>query len=200
MSGSWRLSSERVREKHTHVQLKTVDERGRERFLAYVDPRRFGNMHFLHKDGLNEWMKRLGADVSSPQFDFDYVKGRLTRYPNKVIKPFLLEQNHFAGVGNYMASEICARAKVLPMRKAGSLNDEEIHALVSATKSVLTEAIQTNGTTFSGGYQDANGDAGEGVKNLVVFYQDTCRMCHKTEVIKITLAGRGTYYCPHCQH
>ncbi|WP_443135159.1 zinc finger domain-containing protein [Halobacteriovorax sp. GB3] len=35
--------------------------------------------------------------------------------------------------------------------------------------------------------------------NLVVFYQKTCGLCHKSEVKKITLAGRGTYYCPSCQ-
>lgn len=67
----------------------------------------------------------------------------------------------------------------------------------------LNQALDTGGTTFGGGYRDTTGDKGQGVKNLVVFYQDFCQRCRQndqqTAVIKITLAGRGTYYCPTCQ-
>ena len=40
---------------------------------------------------------------------------------------------------------------------------------------------------------------GEGVKNLVVFYQDLCGLCKKNKVIKESQKGRGTYFCPKCQ-
>jgi len=156
-------------------------------------------MHFLTFDQSKEWLTRLGADVSSSDFTANYIYKRCQRYPNKKIKAYLLEQNHFAGVGNYMASEICARAKVLPDRTAGSISKKEAKLLFESTKTLLNNTLESGGTTFSGGYQDAFGDAGEGVKNLVVFYQDTCRMCHKTKVIKTTLLGRGTYHCPRCQ-
>jgi formamidopyrimidine-DNA glycosylase len=199
MSGSWRISKTKIKEKHTHIQFKTCNSKGEIIYLGYIDPRRFGNMHFLTNDEANKWLTRLGEDVSTSKFTAEYILEKCKRYPNKKIKPYLLEQNHFAGVGNYMASEICARAKVLPDRVASTISKKEATQLIKATKVVLDDAIKTNGTTFSGGYQDAFGEKGAGVQNLVVFYQDTCKMCNKTKVKKITLAGRGTYYCPSCQ-
>lgn len=199
MSGSWRISPTKIKEKHTHVQIKTCNSKGEVVFFGYIDPRRFGNMHFLTNDEANKWLTRLGEDVSTKEFTAEYIYKKCQRYPNKKIKAYLLEQNHFAGVGNYMASEICARAKVLPERIAGSISKRDAKALLKATQTVLDDAIKTNGTTFSGGYQDAFGEKGAGVQNLVVFYQDTCKMCNKTKVKKIILAGRGTYYCPACQ-
>jgi formamidopyrimidine-DNA glycosylase len=56
------------------------------------------------------------------------------------------------------------------------------------------------GVAFGGGYQDAHGEKGQGVQSLVVFYQKKCQLCQNSDVIKITLGQRGTYYCPQCQH
>lgn len=199
MSGGWRVSSEKIKEKHTHVQIKGEKANGEIVFLGYVDPRRFGNLHHLKKESALKWLTRLGADVSKPEFTVDYIVDRCRRYPNKEIKPFLLEQNHFAGVGNYMASEMCAHAGILPSRKAGTLSVKECEKLKKATDLVLQGTVSSGGTTFSGGYKDTTGSQGEGVKNLVVFYQHICRLCERTKVIKTTLKGRGTYHCPRCQ-
>ena len=199
MSGSWRISKERIKEKHTHIQFKTTGPDGVVTYFGYIDPRRFGNMHFLTLEESEKWLTRLGADVSSPEFTSEYIFKRCQRYPNKKLKAFLLEQNHFAGVGNYMASEICARARILPDRLACKVSKKDAERLLESTKILLDNTLDSGGTTFSGGYQDAFGEKGEGVKNLVVFYQDVCRMCNKTKVIKTTLLGRGTYHCPHCQ-
>jgi len=59
--------------------------------------------------------------------------------------------------------------------------------------------LASGGTTFQGGYRDSSGEKGLGVQHLVVFYQKTCQLCRKSEVKKIILAQRGTYYCPKCQ-
>lgn len=198
MSGSWRISHFPITEKHTHVQFCGSNSEG-DLYLGYIDPRRFGKMHFVDIEGEAEWLKRLGPDVSTEEFNLDYLLELKKKKPTKVLKPFLLEQNFFSGVGNYMASEICARAFVRPTRRMKSLTRVDLENIIESTKKVLDDTISTGGTTFSGGYQDANGDKGEGVKNLVVFYQEECGMCKKTKVKKIILATRGTYYCPHCQ-
>jgi len=201
MSGGWRISKEKVVENHTHIQFCLSKPSGKKiaLYLAYVDPRRFGNFHYFNPQGAAKWLTRLGADVSSDDFSAEYIFEKCKRYPNKEIKPFLLEQNHFAGVGNYMASEICARAKVLPTRKGLHITKRDAKKLWEATQSVLEDTINTGGTTFSGGYKDTTGDAGEGVKHLVVFYQEICQMCGNTVVIKTIQKGRGTYHCPRCQ-
>jgi hypothetical protein len=80
---------------------------------------------------------------------------------------------------------------------------QEITKIKNSMDLVVSGAIETKGTTFSGGYRDANGFKGEGVKHLVVFYQAHCQMCLEkqrlSKVIKEILGGRGTYHCPVCQ-
>jgi formamidopyrimidine-DNA glycosylase len=199
MSGGWRVSPTKVLEKHTHFQIMSIKENGEKVFLAYVDPRRFGNLHFFKKPSADKWLTRLGADVSKDEFTPEYIFERCQKHPGKVIKAFLLEQNHFAGVGNYMASEICAHARILPDRLNKNITKKDALKLWEATALVLKGTVDSGGTTFSGGYKDTSGSQGEGVKSLVVFYQEVCRMCGRTKVLKTILKGRGTYHCPRCQ-
>lgn len=199
MSGSWRISPTKVKEKHTHFQMTCKNNKDEKIFLAYVDPRRFGNLYINTSEETKKHYKKLGIDIASEDFTSDYIWECIKRFPNKEIKPFLLEQKYFAGVGNYIASEICARAGIKPTKKNKSLKKKDALSLLEGTRSILEDTISNNGTTFSGGYSDANGEKGDGVKNLVVFYQTICGLCKKTPVIKITQATRGTYYCPTCQ-
>ncbi|MCF8059059.1 MAG: hypothetical protein K9K67_07170 [Bacteriovoracaceae bacterium] len=199
MSGGWRVSPKKISEKHTHIQLSCKKENGDKIYFGYVDPRRFGNIHFFKSIGAKKWLTRLGADVSKAEFTADYIYSRCQKHPGKAIKAFLLEQNHFAGVGNYMASEICAHAGILPDRLNKNISQKDAQKLLEATAIVLEGTVSSGGTTFSGGYKDTTGSQGEGVKNLVVFYQEVCRMCGRTKVLKTILKGRGTYHCPRCQ-
>lgn len=199
MSGSWRTSHSSLQDKHGHIEL--IDHsKSKNGFLTYVDPRRFGHFYALSDDHFYEKESTLGIDVSSPEFDENKIAEIFFKNPNKTIKPFLLDQKAFPGVGNYMASEICARAGILPTRLTGDITAEEIHKMKTAIEIVVSGAVKTSGTTFSGGYRDANGEKGLGVQHLVVFHQKTCQLCKQNPVTKITLGGRGTYYCSHCQN
>jgi formamidopyrimidine-DNA glycosylase len=199
MSGGWRISDKKIIEKHTHLQFKCESLTGKIHYLAFVDPRRFGHLFFFNRESAQKKWDELGVDISTPEFTYDYLKSVIKRFPEKQIKPFLLDQKFFAGVGNYIASEICARAGIRPTRRNKLIREKEIQKLLTATKIVIDGTLKTNGTTFSGGYTDASGEKGQGVGHLVVFYQETCQLCLKTPVTKIILAQRGTYYCPHCQ-
>lgn len=198
MTGSWRISSSPLKEKHNHIQIK--GSCGEETFyLSYIDPRRFGHLYLFGEEDAQKKLAELGADLKSPEFTFKYFKDALIKYPQRFIKVSLLDQSLFAGTGNYIANEICARAYVRPDRKIKSLKEAEIVALYHAVDVVVSGATESGGTTFQGGYADVNGDKGKGVQHLVVFYQKSCQMCGVTPVKKITLAQRGTYYCPMCQ-
>ena len=196
MSGAWIISNSKIMEKHIHIQMECMGKK--KIFLAYKDPRRFGKMHFVKKKQATLLLDRLGIDVTSTLFDGSYLFSLFKKYPNAMIKPFLMEQKHFSGIGNYMASEICARAKILPHRRLYSLNKQEAYKLKNACNSVLVKSIKRQGMSFSGGYRDTTNSLGEGLQDLVVFYQKNCGMCNGM-VIKTFLLGRGTYYCPHCQ-
>lgn len=198
MSGGWRISTEKILEKHTHLQFKCKNENGFI-YLAYVDPRRFGRMHFVTPLGAQNLFSKLGPDPTSSDFNAKYILTILKKYPQRQIKPYLLDQKYFAGIGNYMSSEICVRAGIRPTRRAGKITRKETEKLKEAVDTVVSDSISNNGLTFSGGYVDANGEKGEGVKNLIVFHQKICGFCKKPSVKKIILAQRGTYYCPTCQ-
>lgn len=198
MTGGWRISKEKVLEKHTHLQF-TGEHNGEKVFVAYVDPRRFGHMYLYNEEDAQKKLSELGVDLKSVDFSYVYFKKMLLKYPERLIKVTLLDQSLFAGTGNYIANEICARAKVLPQRKVKTLKETEIKKLYQAVFKVIEGATETGGTTFQGGYADTTGSKGGGVQHLVVFYQKICQMCKKTQVKKITLGQRGTYYCPRCQ-
>ena len=144
-------------------------------------------------------MSSYPMDISEPGFNAAHIKSIFEKYPNKVLKPFLLDQKNFSGVGNYIACEICARAKLLPTRIVSSLTKKDCSKIKAAIDLIIFGAVKTQGTTFGSGYRDAFGEKGEGVQHLVVFHQKICQICKKTKIIKIILGGRGTYYCPYCQ-
>ena len=198
MTGGWRISKKKVTEKHTHLQFSGIHNNEKV-YIAYVDPRRFGHMYLYNSEDANKKLNELGHDLKSPDFTYAYFKASLLKYPNRLIKVTLLDQKLFAGTGNYIANEICARAKVLPNRTVESLTESEIKRLFKHVFTVIDGATETGGTTFAGGYADTTGSKGNGVGHLVVFYQKTCQMCKKQEVVKTILAQRGTYHCPKCQ-
>jgi formamidopyrimidine-DNA glycosylase len=194
MTGTWLIGAEIKSGKHTHLTLK-----GKEYTLAYDDPRRFGHMYYYSAIEAEKKLNELGMDLADPEFDLAYLTQAIKRYPERALKVTLLDQKLFAGSGNYIANEICARAGIRPTRKCKAVKKDEFPKILKAIKKVLAPAIASGGTTFQGGYRDSTGEKGQGVQHLVVFYQKICQMCKKTPVKKIILAQRGTYYCPKCQ-
>lgn len=197
------MSHKPLNEKHGHIEF--IDTNKSEYgVLTYIDPRRFGHFYVLSEENFRQKEMNLPIDITSPEFDEAHIALTFFQNSSKILKPFLLDQKAFPGVGNYMASEICARSGILPTRLVGEVTYDEIAKIKKAMDLVVSGAIETKGTTFSGGYRDANGSKGEGVKHLVVFYQAHCQMCLEknrlTKVIKEILGGRGTYHCPVCQN
>lgn len=195
MTGNWRISNTSLSERHKHLEFICENNL----FISYIDPRRFGRLILFKSHGLVEFIKQFGPDLTSPEFSSTYIYETLKKYPMRNLKPFLLDQKFFPGIGNYMASEICALAKILPTRLAKNISSKDAERIKAAADSLIKRSIASQGVTFSGGYADAFGLKGDGLAELVVFYQKICGMCKKQEVTKIFMAGRGTYYCPQCQ-
>jgi formamidopyrimidine-DNA glycosylase len=216
MSGSWRVSKMTNLEtkgaqnlsspeiiKHTHLRIITeLKNLGSEENIIfdYIDPRRFGKFYFFTLNSFNQFKETKGRDLIGDPLSTQELKNIFQKHPNLSIKQLLLEQKYFPGIGNYLASEICAHSKILPQRPSHQFTDKKnLYAIINAIKLTLTSAIKSQGTTFQGAYMDTNGNKGEGVKNLIVFYQKVCGGCKVTATQKIYLGGRGTYYCPLCQ-
>ena len=83
-----------------------------------------------------------------------------------------------------------------PRTRGDRLSKKRILELIEVSSTILKEAIAQGGTTIHS--FDANGVHGLFQVTLSVHAQTTCSKC-KGPIKKITIAGRGTYYCPHCQ-
>jgi formamidopyrimidine-DNA glycosylase len=187
---------------HTHARLTLAS--GRE--IRFVDPRRFGRLEFRDLPG-NNGMGAPGVDASkfaAPGSEPLTIQpaefAALFRSRHLAIKAALLNQKLLSGVGNIYADESLYRAGIRPGRGAGRLTRIELERLRLALREVLQHAIRLGGSSVSD-YVDAEGMRGFFQLQHCV-YQRTgqpCLSC-KTPIKRITLAGRSTHYCPHCQH
>jgi formamidopyrimidine-DNA glycosylase len=187
---------------HTHARLTLAS--GRE--LRFVDPRRFGRLELRDLAG--------NKDMGEPAFDTSRFVApgaeplsvqpaefaALFRGRRLAIKAALLNQKLLSGVGNIYADESLFRASIRPRRSAGRLTRVELERLRLALSEVLLHAIRLGGSSVSD-YVDAEGVRGFFQLEHCVYQRtgEPCLIC-ETPIKRITIAGRSTHYCPHCQH
>jgi formamidopyrimidine-DNA glycosylase len=178
---------------HTHAVLTLADKRE----IRFVDPRRFGRLSVVALNGKNdEGYTGPGKEpttISADEF------AELFRGRKLAIKAALLNQSILHGVGNIYADESLFRAGIRPRRAAGRLTRDELHRLHKALQQVLAKAIQLGGSSVSD-YVDADGVRGFFQLEHKVYGRagEKCTVC-KTPLKKLTVGGRTTVYCPHCQ-
>lgn len=164
--------------------------------LDFNDQRLFAELRLLDDWRNLKFIQGLGPepfDISVEQF-----KEMLVRKKTK-IKPLLMDQTVISGVGNLYAAEALFRAKIHPARPASSLSDKEKETLFKEIKDTLNEAIKYKGSSVDQ-YLQLSGEPGDYVKHHRVYDREgkPCVIC-KTPIKRITLGGRGTYFCPRCQ-
>lgn len=183
-------------DKHTHVIFHFTDETE----LRYRDVRKFGTMH-LYKKG-EEFLKppllELGPEPFSEDFTKEYLAEKL-RKTNRKVKPALLDQKVFVGLGNIYVDEALFRSGIHPERVASSLNENEISILHREIVATLSEAVKKGGSTIRS-YVNSQGEIGMFQLELYAYGRtgEECKRCG-TPLEKTTVGGRGTHYCPNCQ-
>ncbi|PEQ96865.1 DNA-formamidopyrimidine glycosylase [Bacillus sp. AFS006103] len=183
-------------DKHTHVLFHFTDETE----LRYRDVRKFGTMH-LYKKGdefLTEPLIGLGPEPFSDEFTIEFLEKKLVK-TNRKIKTALLDQKVFVGLGNIYVDEALFRAGIHPERLANTLNKNEITLLHREIVATLSEAVKKGGSTIRS-YVNSQGEIGMFQLELYAYGRkgEECKRCG-TPLEKITVGGRGTHYCPHCQ-
>ena len=116
---------------------------------VYIDSmRKFTKLKIYTKKTHESKLKKLGVDILSKDFTYNYFKDVLQN-TSQVIAPLLLKQSKFAGLGNYIKNEAMYIAKIHPKTKSNLLDEKEMEKLFSAIKhvsfSVLVELIKNNG-------------------------------------------------------
>jgi formamidopyrimidine-DNA glycosylase len=187
---------------HVRVRIELGGPGGRKgrRRLVIVDPRRFGTGELILGDGhLSEFFSaRLGLEPLEDGFTVDHLR-ELARGRNTPVKAFLLDQRRIAGVGNIYADEALFRARIHPRRAAGSLSRGQYAALREAVIAALNAGIEARGATIDD-FRHVDGVHGSFQDQFLVHRREgePCPNCGRT-IIKMVVAGRGTYVCESCQ-
>ncbi len=179
---------------HTHVVFQLVD--GGQ--LFFNDTRKFGRIWLLDDRELEALFARLGPEPLEEAFTRATFH-TLLRHRKGRLKPLLLDQSLVAGLGNIYVDEALWTARLHPLRTVASLDDDDIDRLYEAIRSVLMEAVERRGTSFSD-YRDAWGESGSNQHFLHVYGRagEPCTHCG-TPIERTVVAQRGTHLCPYCQ-
>ena len=180
--------------KHDHV----IFELNNQEELRYNDTRKFGKMHLVKKNELDITpISKLGLEPWDDALTPKYLKDKLNK--KKAIKTLLLDQSIITGIGNIYADEILFLSKIHPETYGCDLTNKNCQNIIDSTKIILEKAIKSGGTTIHT-YTSVDGITGRFQQELLVHgkKRESCPNC-KTEILKITVNGRGTYYCPKCQ-
>jgi formamidopyrimidine-DNA glycosylase len=168
--------------------------------LAIVDPRRFGTGELLlGSDALERFLHaRLGLEPFDGEFTGERLRA-MARGRIGPIKAFLLDQRHVAGVGNIYADEALFRAGVHPLRPAGRLTREQYGLLRDGVVQALQAGIDARGASIDD-FRHIDGVKGSFQDRFLVHLREgePCVRCGTT-VLKMVVAGRGTYVCERCQ-
>ncbi len=186
---------------HTHAVFAFREPSGRERFLHFVDPRRFGRIDCLPGDSYEQhaYFAHLGPEplVHRRLGHHLYEESRKRRIPVKV---FVMDASIVVGVGNIYASEALYRAGLDPRRAAGTFSLAEYQILAKSIRATLRASIASGGTTFRD-FRNSDGNPGYFAVKLNVYDRagQPCLGCSAT-IQTERQGGRSTFFCAVCQN
>jgi formamidopyrimidine-DNA glycosylase len=173
-------------DKHDHLVLRQA-----RRALVFSDPRQFGRVLFFRGKGEPPWWSRIPPALTSRAFTRSVLQDALQRHRKLPIKAALLLQNHFPGVGNWMADEILWRAAIHPRQPSGEIGGARLSALWNRIRFVCAGALKHVSKDYSDPprswfYHKRWGRDGKCPRDGVRLKRET-------------IGGRTTAWCPKCQ-
>jgi formamidopyrimidine-DNA glycosylase len=191
-------SGDEGQDAHSRFLFELTDADGGHTTLEFRDMRKFGRVH-LTVGVRAPRLEDLGPDAWQGGWDAAYLEQRL-RGRTAPLKAFLLDQRHLSGIGNIYADEILWWTGLAPLRPGGSLSADEVARLAEEIPRRLGEGVRRLGCTLSD-FVDTEGKAGSFQECLQAYGRQgqTCTRCGDT-LVRTIVGGRGTAYCPGCQH
>lgn len=176
--------------------------------VRYNDARRFGYMTLLSAGDMetHKLFSGLGVEPLGEALTPDHLAAKCAGKKTP-LKAALLDQRIVAGLGNIYVCEALHRAKLSPLRLAGTIASASgkpgarARRLVPAIRQVLLDAIEAGGSTLRD-YHAADGRLGYFQHSFAVYARAglPCARpgCGGT-VERIVQSGRSTFYCQRCQ-
>ncbi len=171
--------------KHDHLVLRQDS-----RALVFEDKRHFGRVRLHQGTTPPPWWSALAPSVLSKEFTLKGLSRFLERRRRTPLKAVLLMQEHFPGVGNWMADEILWRARLHPSAPAGALDPAGVQRLWQTVRWVSRTAVRiiSDDWTYPKSWLFAHRWEAGG----------RCPRC-RTDLARATVGGRTTCWCPECQ-
>lgn len=181
-------------EKHTRVVITFTDRS----MLFFNDMRTFGWMKIFSKQQLEELRTSYGPDPLGELAANEFQQ--ILQTSRRAIKMVLMDQQKIAGVGNIYANEALFLAKINPKTPARNIDSSQSKLLLTSLRAVLNNGIKYKGATREN-FRDVYGKKGS-VQDFFAVYNRKGRTCPNDcggTIKKISLGGRGTFFCPTCQ-
>ena len=185
---------------------RAIFELDKDSFLYFNDVRRFAWMKILKTDEVKNlpFFRELGPEppvATSLGFQpltlelFD----KIIKSSGSPIKVILMDQKKIGGIGNIYANDGLFDAQINPKRSAKSLSKEEAEKLYDSVIKVLERGLKYHGASDLN-LVDILGQVGEYQQYFLVYGQKgkKCKRCDGV-IQRISLGGRGTFFCPNCQ-
>lgn len=171
--------------------------------LYFNDQRKFGWVKLIQsskiKDQSEKILGKLGPEPLERGLTWQILRSNLLKHKSQPVKLAIMDQSVVSGIGNIYASEALFLAKIDPRRRVNTLSDQDVKNLFQGIQESLKLAIKYGGSTRAH-FVDAEGKKGYYLDYANVYGKQgyKCKGC-PGKVQKITLSGRGTYFCPSCQ-
>ncbi len=180
--------------KHTRVIFHFSDGS----ILYFNDQRLFGWVRIVNRQEWVGYRDGMAPDVVDDAFTVDYLS-QVLRTSGRAVKLVILDQDKIGGMGNIYANDALYLAGIHPKMPANQLKMHAVIKLHEAMKQVIEAGITAGGASYSH-FVDTKGLGGHYQDQFLVYDREgqPCRACH-TNIQKISLGGRGTYFCPQCQ-
>jgi len=178
--------------KATHLTFRFNDGS----IAYYSDIRQFGWWRLMPSDDVPTAIAefKFGPEgTGGTGFETEYLARQLARR-RIAIKPTLLDQGVVAGLGNIYVDEALHRARIHPARSANTLSPKELTLLHEAIGWALDRGIEQGGAAIRQGKAYPR----DGFPAIHARKGEPCMTCG-ADIVKTTLGGRGTYFCPVCQ-
>jgi formamidopyrimidine-DNA glycosylase len=191
---------------HDHVVFNLTSPQGSHR-VVFNDPRRFGFMLFSETvPDEHPMLSGLGVEPTGNTLDGALLSS-LLKDRRTPLKAALLDQRLIAGLGNIYVSEALWRARLSPLRAAGTIATKgrkakaQSERLAEAIRSVIADAIAAGGSSLRD-YMHTDGSLGYFQHSFAVYDREGVA-CPTPgcagHVERIVQSGRSTFYCRACQ-
>lgn len=171
----------------------------RDAILYFNDLRKFAWIRIVPTEKVGEmpFFKNMGPepfkDLTEEKFE------KIISGSKIVIKPLIMDQTRIGGIGNIYANDALFLAKIDPRRRANTLTPAEIKLLYKSILSVMEKSLKYGGASELN-FVNVMGQEGEYQMHSLVYGKkgQKCPVCG-SEIKKIFLGGRGTFFCEKCQ-